>query len=240
MYLLTAPPRTGKSTAIKKIVNMLGPNNCGGFYTEEIRKDGDRIGFKIISLNGKEGILADVDLDSPYKISKYGVNLEVFEDIGLKELYRAIDSKDINYLIIDEIGPMQLFSDEYKELLLKLLTIDKIVIGTIFYANYDWLDDYKKNKQIKLIEIDENNRNTIPLQIVEEVTKEDAIFQRKIQKAKNYILEPERFKTLDNKTIISSEHGIRSVEYKDNRYKCDCEYYKEKGTCSHIISTIIR
>ena len=102
------------------------------------------------------------------------------------------------------------------------------------------MDDYKKNKQIKLIEIDENNRNTIPLQIVEEVTKEDAIFQRKIRKAKRYILEPERFKTLDNKTIISSEHGIRTVEYKDNRYKCDCEYYKEKGTCSHIISTIIR
>ena len=105
--------------------------------TEEIRKDGERVGFKIVSLNDKEGILADVDLDSPYKISKYGVNLEVFEDIGLKELYRAIDSKDINYLIIDEIGPMQLFSNEYKELLLKLLTIDKIVIGTIFYANYE-------------------------------------------------------------------------------------------------------
>ena len=38
MILLTALPRTGKSTAIKKIVNMLGKDNCGGFYTEEIRK----------------------------------------------------------------------------------------------------------------------------------------------------------------------------------------------------------
>jgi len=38
MILLTAPPRTGKSTAIRKIVNMLGREKCGGFYTEEIRK----------------------------------------------------------------------------------------------------------------------------------------------------------------------------------------------------------
>lgn len=47
MLLLTALPRTGKSTAIKKIVNMLGPNNCGGFYTEEIRENDDRVGFRI-------------------------------------------------------------------------------------------------------------------------------------------------------------------------------------------------
>lgn len=240
MYLLTAPPRTGKSTAIKKIVNMLGPNNCGGFYTEEIRKDGDRVGFKIISLNGEEGILADVSSESPYKISRYGVNLKVFENIGLKELYRTIYSSDIKYLIIDEIGPMQLFSNEYKELLLKMLLINKSVIGTIFYANHDWLDDFKKNKQIKLIEINEKNRNIIPLQIVEEVSKEDSTFQRKIQKAKKYILEPERFTFKDNKTIITSEHGIRTVIYKNNRYVCDCEYYKEKGTCSHIISILMK
>ena len=43
MILLTALPRTGKSTAIKKIVNMLGNDNCGGFYTEEIREDGERV-----------------------------------------------------------------------------------------------------------------------------------------------------------------------------------------------------
>ena len=27
MYVLTAPPKTGKSTAIKKIINMLGAKN---------------------------------------------------------------------------------------------------------------------------------------------------------------------------------------------------------------------
>lgn len=240
MILLTAPPRTGKSTAIRKIVNMLGREKCGGFYTEEIRKDGERVGFKIISLNGEEGILAHISFDSEFKISRYGVDLDTFEKICLKELHRAISTDSIKYIIIDEIGPMQLFSEEYKELLMQMLSIDKKVIGTIFYASYDWLDDFKKNEHVKLIEIDENNRNDITLQIVEEITKEDFAFQKKIAKAKKYIMEPERFECVDNKTIINSEHGVRTVIFENNRYSCDCEYYKENGTCSHIISTIMR
>ena len=39
MYVLTAPPKTGKSTAIKKIINMLGAKNCCGFYTKEMIED---------------------------------------------------------------------------------------------------------------------------------------------------------------------------------------------------------
>ena len=42
MILLTALPHTGKSTAIKKIIELLGTSNCGGFYTEEIRENDER------------------------------------------------------------------------------------------------------------------------------------------------------------------------------------------------------
>lgn len=240
MILLTAPPRTGKSTAIKKIVNMLGPQNCGGFYTEEIRKDGERVGFKIISLNGDEGILAHTQFESEYKISRYGVDLDTFENICLKELHRAIITNNIKYIIIDEIGPMQLFSEEYKEMLMKMLTIEKMVIGTIFYASYDWLDDFKKNEQVDLIEINENNRNEIPFDVIESVSKDDEKYQRKIQKARRYVLEPERFISEGNKTIINSEHGTRTVIHENGKYICNCEYYKVNGTCSHIIATIMK
>ena len=54
MYVLTAPPKTGKSTAIKKIINMLGAKNCCGFYTKEMIEDGQRVGFKIVTFIGKE------------------------------------------------------------------------------------------------------------------------------------------------------------------------------------------
>ncbi|HLE08920.1 MAG TPA: nucleoside-triphosphatase, partial [Thermodesulfobacteriota bacterium] len=56
--LLTGRPRVGKSTLIRKVVERLkefGYKNIGGFYTLEVRKEGERAGFSINTLNGKTG-----------------------------------------------------------------------------------------------------------------------------------------------------------------------------------------
>ena len=205
MYVLTAPPKTGKSTAIKKIINMLGSKNCCGFYTKEMIENGQRVGFKIVTLSGKEGILAHVSYDGEYRIGKYGVNLEEFEK------------------------------------LLKIVSTDKKIIGTAFYENYDWLDDFKKLDNVELIEIDEMNRNDIPMEVVEKISKDDGLFQTKIQKAKKYILNKDRFVDNGNKIVISSDHGTRVVtKLNDGGYLCSCDYFKTKGTCSHIMACIIR
>ena len=167
MILLTAAPRTGKSTAIKKIVELLGINNCGGFYTEEIRENGERVGFRIKTLSGKTGLLSHINIDSKYRISRYGVDVDAFEKICVSELKKVINDDKTKYIIIDEIGPMELFSHEYKDLLIKLLSINKPVIGTIYKDSYEWLDDFKMKDGIKLIEVTLDNRNFIPHQIVE-------------------------------------------------------------------------
>ncbi len=109
ILLLTARPRTGKSTCIKKIVDLLGKENCVGFYTEEIRdsETSERTGFMIKTLSGKQTVLASIFLDSKLKIGKYGVNIEEFEKICLPILETSLDNDKI--LIIDEIGPMQMY-----------------------------------------------------------------------------------------------------------------------------------
>ncbi len=172
MILLTALPRTGKTTAIHKIVDMLGIEICGGFYTEEIKEDNERVGFKIKTLSGMEGILSHVNIDSKYKISRYGVDIDAFESICLEELRKAINDNHIKYIIIDEIGPMELFSNSYKKLLLDLLKCNKQVIGTIYMNSYEWLDDFKKLDGVQLIEITLENRDTIPQRIVDMVKKD--------------------------------------------------------------------
>lgn len=241
MYVLTAPPKTGKSTAIKKIINMLGAKNCCGFYTKEMIENGQRVGFKIVTLSDKEGILAHVSYDGEYRIGKYGVNLKEFERVALTELENIINTGGDKYVIIDEIGPMQLFSDKYKELLLKIASTDKKIVGTAFYESYDWLDDFKKLDNVELIEIDEMNRNDIPMEVVEKISKNDGLFQTKIQKAKKYVLDQNRFLDEGNKIIINSDHGTRVVtKLKYGGYSCSCDYFKSKGACSHIMACIIR
>ena len=184
MILLTAQPGTGKSTAVKKIVNMLEKENCGGFYTEEIRKDGERVGFRICTLSGKTGILSHVNINSEYRISRYGIDLEEFERLCVSELVSAIKDDKVKYIVIDEIGPMQLFSEKYKELLIQLLNCEKTIIGTIFMDSYEWLDDFKKKDNVNLIEITFDNRDSLPIQLVEKLSKKRCTTSKKNRKDK--------------------------------------------------------
>jgi len=125
--LITAKPRTGKSTLIKKIISEVGYDKCGGFYTEEIRKDGERTGFMIKTLDDKEAVLASVDIESDIKVSKYSVDIVAFENICLPGIEEALNNKEI--IIIDEIGPMQMYSKKCKEVLSKVLNGDNKVLG---------------------------------------------------------------------------------------------------------------
>src|SRR5215831_11690508 len=82
-YLLTGRPQVGKSSAIKKIVNTVGMESCGGFYTEEIRVQGTRMGFCLVTLDGREGIMAYKGLASPLRIGGYGVDITCLNTLGV-------------------------------------------------------------------------------------------------------------------------------------------------------------
>lgn len=238
MILLTSMPRIGKTTAIHKIILMLGIKNCAGFYTEEIRENDERVGFRIKTLSGKTGLLSHININSEYQVSKYGVDIKTFEKLCVQELKDAINDDNKKYIIIDEIGPMQLFSNDYKQLLIKLLKSSKPIVGTIYMNSYEWLDDFKKMDGIKLIEINLDNRDGLPLQIVDMLTKNDEIMQRKISKALRYSSDINRFNIQDNFIDLHSEHGLRKIKYENGTYSCDCDFYKENGTCSHIMAII--
>lgn len=58
MYILGI----GKTTLIKKIHSALSKTGVEvrGFYTEELRESGQRIGFDVVTLDGNRGLLARV------------------------------------------------------------------------------------------------------------------------------------------------------------------------------------
>ena len=72
--LLTGKPGTGKTSLIKQAVASLEAS-AGGFYTEEIRLNRVRQGFRLVTLDGQVAILAHINIQSPYRVSKYGVDI---------------------------------------------------------------------------------------------------------------------------------------------------------------------
>lgn len=170
--LLTGKPRTGKTTLLKKIVEKLP--SCGGFYTEEINEKGQRIGFKIITLDGQEGILAKQGLESQYKLGKYGINLDDLENIGVKAIEKAQQTKEI--IVIDEIGRMELFSEKFKSSVLKAFESGKKVLGVIHLAKIDFLNALRNRKDVVLLTVNLNNHGEIFHKVLSllEIKKEEA------------------------------------------------------------------
>ena len=128
---------------------------AGGFYTEEIRTQGVREGFRLVTLDGEDTILAHVNIHSPYRVSKYRVDIDALERVGVPALYQAAQQCDL--IIIDEIGRMELFSTAFKESIVKIIDSGKRVIGTIMLNPDPWADAIKHQSQVELIIITRNN-----------------------------------------------------------------------------------
>lgn len=162
--LLAGRPGVGKTTIVKRVVDILG-GEAGGFYTEEIRQGGRRLGFKIITLEGEEGVLAHVDIKGGPRVSKYGVNIKDLEEVGVAALRRAIEER--RYVVIDEIGKMELYSQEFRGAVGEALESEKVVLGTVLAVPHPWVDTLKAKPQVTVLTVTEGNRESMARRILD-------------------------------------------------------------------------
>ena len=111
-FLLTGPPGSGKTSLIKQAVARL-EIKAGGFYTEEIKSQGVRQGFRLVTLDGQTAVLSHLDFEGPHRVSKYGVDVTSLDKIGVAAIERATEECDL--VVIDEIGKMELLSARFRE-----------------------------------------------------------------------------------------------------------------------------
>jgi len=155
---LSSKPACGKTTLIKEILKYL--KNLKGFFTEEIlNSKNERVGFKIITLSGKEKVFAHIDFKSNFKVSKYFIDLDSFNSIALEELEDAKNS-DCEFVVIDEIGKMELLSNEFKNLCLDLIN-KKRIIATIPAIEEPFIDSLKNRKDVYVLNLNKENFNEI-------------------------------------------------------------------------------
>ncbi|MDI6591691.1 MAG: NTPase [Patescibacteria group bacterium] len=159
---ITGPPGCGKTSLIIEIIKELNLN-AGGFYTQEIREKGIRKGFKIKTLNGQEGILAHVNVKSPYRVSKYGVNLQDLEEIGVKSILEALKKNKV--IIIDEIGKQEMCSEKFKKAVILALNSKSKILGTIKLTSDSFTDKIKQREDTKIFYLTKENRGKIKEEI---------------------------------------------------------------------------
>ena len=156
--LLSGRPGVGKTTLVREVTKSID-RKVGGFYTEEIREAGQRVGFSIKTFDGKEGILAHIHTRSPHKVGKYRVNLEDFEKIGVRSLREATGESQI--IVIDEIGRMELYSKKFREVVIEALEAKNPVLATVSQHQNKFLDRIKKWPDVRIIEVTRENRDKL-------------------------------------------------------------------------------
>ena len=164
--LITGLPGIGKTTLIKKLSEALSDSHPVGFYTEEIREQGIRKGFELVSLDGSKGLLSHVDIKSHYKVGRYNIDIKGFDDfldsIRFFELFTSI-------IIIDEIGKMECLSKKFRKLLVDVLDSEKVVVATIALKGGGIIEKVKKRHDVMLFEMKLGNRQSLAEEILEEV-----------------------------------------------------------------------
>ncbi len=153
--LITGNPGVGKTTLIQNIISKLNVS-AGGFYTAEVRDEsGKRWGFKIISLDGREEVLASVDVISSRRVSKYGVDVGAVDRVGVTAIRDALKSKDI--VVIDEIGRMELTSNRFRDVVQEVFDSSKPVLGTIALKETNTVKKVKERQDTRLIKLTRAN-----------------------------------------------------------------------------------
>lgn len=163
ILLLTGTPGIGKTTVIREVAARLGHAHLAGFYTQEIRSGGQRQGFRLLSFDGQERVMAHIDFSHTYRVGKYGVDVTAIDEAVETALQLH---PDIDLYLIDEIGKMECLSDRFVMTMRILLDSPKPIVATIGKKGSGFIQEVKQRRDALLWEITHTNRDAMPDQVL--------------------------------------------------------------------------
>jgi len=154
--LLTGSPGCGKTTLVERLLAELRIP-VSGFITKEIRESGHRTGFRITGISGTEETLAHLNIDSGFRVGKYGVDVEALDRIIETEFAEPI----ANLIVVDEIGKMELLSERFISLIETLWESETTILATIMSARQPICDRLKADSRSKVITLNHRNHKEV-------------------------------------------------------------------------------
>ena len=164
VMLLTGAPGVGKTTVLIKTAEALKAQgvSVGGMISREARQGIVRVGFEITDLtSNKRGWLAHVNQKTGPQVGKYRVNLQELENIGAKAIVEAVEKCAV--VAVDEVGPMELFSQRFKQAVKQALNSGKPVLAVVHAKARDPLiNEAKQREDAEILTVTLANREDLP------------------------------------------------------------------------------
>nr|CCI55420.1 PH01B031C15.3 [Phyllostachys edulis] len=156
------------AAAPSRCLLVTGPPFATGFFTPfscylfvgEVRESGERVGFEVVTLDGRSGPLASSNISSLESVrwptvGKYKVDVASLESLALPELQVSSSElsilkghissaklqkrdvkEDTDLFIIDEVGKMELFSSAFFPAVMRVIESNIPVLATIPIPRY--------------------------------------------------------------------------------------------------------
>jgi nucleoside-triphosphatase len=162
--LLTGPPGCGKTTAVLRLVERLVGLRLAGFYTQEVREHGIRVGFEAVGLSsGRHAPLAHVRSRSRLRVGRYGVEAAAFAEVVHAELGSPAGSVDL--FVVDEVGRMELLCPAFVGAVPRLLGGPVPVLATVALRGGGLIAQVRARPDVRLIEVTAANRDGLPAEL---------------------------------------------------------------------------
>ncbi len=159
-FLITGRPGSGKTSVIERTLSALRDRElkAGGLYCPEIREAGVRQGFKLVDVGtGESRILAHVDQRVGPQVSKYRVNVTNVDELSESAIDRALEEAD--FVVIDEIAPMEIHSEGFRRAVLRALDSEKPLLAVVHQrTTTGFIGAVKARSDVRLFEITPENR----------------------------------------------------------------------------------
>ncbi len=156
--LLTGKPGSGKTTLIRRVLECLS-TPVGGFYTQEIREGSTRMGFEIVTLDGRRATMAHVDIGGPHRVGRYGVDVGAIDELAVGAVRAALARREL--VVIDEIGPMEILSARFRQVVRQALDSESPVLGSIVQRSMPFTDPIKATPGVRVLEVTPHNRDAL-------------------------------------------------------------------------------
>lgn len=170
VILLTAPPHTGKSTILHKVIEQFSRPKYGvtvrGIIDDPLTDH--RSAFAAVRIDGQERIIAQREfIEGAPKIGNWYVDLTAIDNFVVPAITEALTHSE-GLIILEEIAKIEMASKKFAELCKKLLHCDNLVLGAIAQDNETWALPYKTSHNIILFPVTLENRANLP-QILTEI-----------------------------------------------------------------------
>jgi nucleoside-triphosphatase len=161
VLLITGMPGIGKTTVIRWVADALGADGLRGFYTEEIRKGGQRLGFRLVGFGGTAHVIAHVDFPKRQRVGKYGVDVQALDDA--MPLLRP--DPDARVYLVDEIGKMECLSERFVAAVRTLIAGRTPIVATIGARGAGFIAEVKRRRECELRQLTHANRDHMPARV---------------------------------------------------------------------------